>query len=101
VLQTADRPGDRFALLRYAPSSVDGLPDEQVLRKLLAFDAAAVARYHTEAGVQQSGDRLNGVQLAVTVQREPDDVSGVLLVPGDAGTRVDYRLCGFRKYLVQ
>lgn len=51
VLQTADRPGDRFALLRRAPSSVDGLPDEQVLRELLAFDATAVARHHPEAGV--------------------------------------------------
>lgn len=117
ALQAAHRqPGDGFALVlevvmvvvmvivvvvRVVPSGVDGLPDEQVLRELLALDAAAVARDHPEAGVQQPGDRLHRVQLAVAVEREPDDVAGVLLVPGDAGARVDHRLRRLREHLVQ
>lgn len=119
ALQAAHRrPGDRLALVvvvvvllmvvvvvvvvvRVAPSGVDGLPDEQVLRELLALDAAAVARDHPEAGVQQPGDRLHRVQLAVAVEREPYDVAGVLLVPGDPGARVDHRLRRLRKHLVQ
>lgn len=51
ALQATDRSGDRFALMRRTPSGVDGLPDKQVLRELLALDAAAVARDHPEAGV--------------------------------------------------
>jgi len=101
ALQATDRSGDRFALMRRAPSGVDGLPDEQVLGELLALDAAAVARDHPEAGVQQSGDRLNRVKLAITVERKPDYVTSVLLMPGDAGSRVDHRLRRLREYLVQ
>jgi len=101
ALQRTDRSGDRFALMRRAPSGVDGLPDEQVLRKLLTLDAAAVARDHPEAGVQQSCDRLNRVQFTVAVERKPNDVTCVLLMPRDARTGVYYSLRCFRKYLVQ
>lgn len=67
------------------------LPDEQVLGELLALDAAAVAGAELEAGVEQPRDGLHRVDLAVAVEREADDVARVV-VPGDAGARVQQRL---------
>lgn len=83
ALKAAHHPRAGLSLVHGVPSSVDGLSNEQVFRELLPLHPAAVARHHAKSCVQKPGDGLHGIELAVTVQGESDDVAGVLLVPGD------------------
>ena len=79
--------------------SGDALAHHQVLGELLPLDAATVGSHDAESIVEQSGDGLQRVQLAVAVERKADDMLGVL-VPGGSLARVHYRRANLRKDLL-
>ena len=79
----------------------EGLPNEQILGELLALNTTAVARRDAESRVQEPRDGLDAVELAVTIKREPYDMSSVLLVPGDTAARLQYRLRRLGEDLVE
>jgi len=84
--------------------SIGHFSDEQVLGKLLAVYTATRARGHRETGVQQPGDGLNAVELTVSIQWKPDQVSGVHGRPGHrrtSGWRFQRWVARFGEHLVQ
>lgn len=70
---------------------------QQILGELLAPNAGLDG----EAGVEESGEHLHRVQLAVAVEGEADDLPPVALVPGHSAATRLCRLAGLREELVE
>lgn len=91
----------RMRTLLESTLSHRALAYQQILGELLRLDAAPGAGLHAEARIQQPGQHLDGVELAVSVQRKPYHLPAVKLVPGGTGPRVQDRLVRLGKHLVQ
>lgn len=77
------------------------LSNQQIFGELLTFHSSSGTRFYGETCIQKTSQNLHRVKLAESVQREPNDLTSVHLVPGNVGSRVLNGLTGFGKYFVE
>lgn len=73
---------------------------QQILRELLTLDTASSAGLHREARVQETRQDLHGIQFTVSVQRKPDHLPTIQLVPGNSAPWLKDGLCRLWKQFI-
>lgn len=83
VWTTRDYPNiSQGSVCRVEQSIAVSSAHQQILRELLPLDTASSAGLHREARIQETRQYLHGVQFTVSVQRKPDHLPTIQLVPG-------------------